>query len=433
MHTLLMDASMGMRTKPSCALTLSREPMVFTHTVSEPHIISCLEPIPGTDRVLLGKDRANIEVMSVFRHKGFTESTNLEFQSMELRSVFALCAVPCQPNHVHASFNNFITTLDLEAQQIIANFVGHRLSVRCIHVNPRNPYVMATGGRDGVISMWDTRCQTTKNCLIAMHEPHKVRDVSHKQRLRATRYTPEFPACIHWSALCFPNPAPSCTLEGLSVFERVHGTPSGTAVVRSTNGGVSGLCWLNDGVTVVSSSSADGTLRVWDTRMMIPAGRAGSDGSGMQDLVIHPVAYVDTEVRDRGIASFRTNESNDYLSTLSIQGVCSVYRICDLYRTTQMTPVFSMECARGSYGVRCSWQRDVLAVPERDGCGVIQMTPSHHTFPSSVVSSSHHDVMSGDGFLEVGGGTSVEHAAWLDESTLVAAAFETGKVKVLSF
>ena len=70
-------------------------------------------------------------------------------------------------HHVpHITFQRY----DVKQGAITADFVGHEGSVKCVNVNVLNPFVIASGGRDGAVCIWDSRTAqvrlTVQRCML---------------------------------------------------------------------------------------------------------------------------------------------------------------------------------------------------------------------------------------------------------------------------
>lgn len=69
---------------------------------------------------------------------------------------------------------------DIERRAAIKHFIGHQKSVRAVRSMPQNPSVIASGGRDGWLLLYDTRENTGKNVLdnqtMADRLMHPIKD-----------------------------------------------------------------------------------------------------------------------------------------------------------------------------------------------------------------------------------------------------------------
>lgn len=109
----------------------------------------------------------------------------------------------------------------------IRNFQNHSRSVRVVVFRPKDCSVFATGGRDGRILIWDTRCN---NNVLTITKPENSINNGH------------------------PIIAPRTPGSSKRYYKPADGTNSVTALV------------FQDDNTLISCGSGDGNIRVWDLR-----------------------------------------------------------------------------------------------------------------------------------------------------------------------
>ncbi|XP_068215363.1 protein lethal(2)denticleless-like [Palaemon carinicauda] len=152
----------------------------------------------------------------------------IEGHQIHGNAIYEVCWIPGTSEFVSASGDQsaaILTVRDDGSVEKVLSLLGHSRSVKTVHVNPFDPYVIATGGRDGSIIIWDKRCK-----------PH---------------YRADDIAPAHYNQV----------LKTLSSPSVRKATQSGSSVNNSVTGVVFQLQH-----TLISSGASDGLLKIWDLR-----------------------------------------------------------------------------------------------------------------------------------------------------------------------
>ncbi|XP_067938836.1 denticleless protein homolog [Watersipora subatra] len=137
--------------------------------------------------------------------------------SVHKNAIFDLEWLPYIPRIVTASGHQIACLVDVSTQQTIDTFKGHSSSLKTIASRKTDPYVFATGGRDGCICIWDQRVARRGNLVPTSNEIK----LAHSSGSRMTR--------------------------------------------KSTSQSITGLCF-QDETTLISCASNDSCIKVWDLR-----------------------------------------------------------------------------------------------------------------------------------------------------------------------
>jgi denticleless len=132
----------------------------------------------------------------------------------------------------------------------LARFRGHTGSVKALSLSPAVPQVLASGGRDGLLLLWDGRVAAQPNAFGEAHRPvARMADAHAPPRAAAPRSRGRTPVQ--------GRPSPSVTA--------VQFLPSGSG-------------------HVLASGGVDGVVKLWDVRNtaqavgVLPSGAAGAGG-----------------------------------------------------------------------------------------------------------------------------------------------------------
>ena len=182
---------------------------------------------------------------------------------------------------VTASADRIVRMYDVNQGRITADFVGHEGSVKCVDVNMLHPHVIASGGRDGAVCIWDSR--------TAQVQTKRGREPP----LRSG----------HSPAATYHRPVATYTAAHR---DRVTGYAHSTTAVAL----------LNDGRTLLSGG-ADGEIHRWDLR-------------AKSHTKQRPPTQVATRLpkgqSPRGIASFSLDSTSNNLVVGSIDDAAFLYR-----------------------------------------------------------------------------------------------------------
>lgn len=158
----------------------------------------------------------------------------LEGEQCHLNAVFDIEWMPGDMKLVSASGDHTARLWSLTESKLVNSqiFNGHSRSVKTASFRRMDPAVFATGGRDGVIILWDIRAQLgsdmaprADNCIFSGHAGGPGTPSTHRKRTRAT---PKIP----------PN---GCSSS------------------------ITGLAFQDDN-TLISCGAGDGIVKVWDVR-----------------------------------------------------------------------------------------------------------------------------------------------------------------------
>ncbi|KFP30292.1 Denticleless protein, partial [Colius striatus] len=216
----------------------------------------------------------NLEhVLAVANEEGFvrlydTEAQNtskLIFKEWQAHSnaVFDLAWVPGEHRIVTASGDQTAKVWDVRAGELLGICKGHQCSLKSVAFSRFEKAVFCTGGRDGNIMVWDTRCNKKDGFYRQVNQISGAHNVVDKQ-------TPSKPKKKRQN------------LRGLAPL--VDFQQSVTVVL------------LQDKHTLISAGAVDGVIKVWDLRKNYAAYR--------QDPVPYKsFSYPGTSTRKLGYSS----------------------------------------------------------------------------------------------------------------------------------
>ncbi|XP_055619864.1 protein lethal(2)denticleless [Toxorhynchites rutilus septentrionalis] len=162
------------------------------------------------------------------------EERALDGEQCHMNVIFDIEWMPGNMKLVSASGDHTARLWTLTESQLVSSqiFNGHSRSVKTASFRRTDPAVFATGGRDGVIILWDIRAQLgsnmaprADNCIFSGHAGGPRTPSTHRRR---TRTTPKIPP---------------------------HGCSSS----------ITGLVFQDDN-TLISCGAGDGVIKVWDIR-----------------------------------------------------------------------------------------------------------------------------------------------------------------------
>ncbi|KFO75108.1 Denticleless protein, partial [Cuculus canorus] len=185
----------------------------------------------------------NLEhVLAVANEEGFVRlydtedqtTRNLIFKEWQAHSnaVFDLAWVPGEHRIVTASGDQTAKVWDVRAGELLGICKGHQCSLKSVAFSRFEKAVFCTGGRDGNIMVWDTRCNKKDGFYRQVNQISGAHNVVDKQ-------TPS-------------KPKKRQNLRGLAPL--VDFQQSVTVVL------------LQDEHTLISAGAVDGVIKVWDLR-----------------------------------------------------------------------------------------------------------------------------------------------------------------------
>uniref|UniRef100_A0A667XV32 Denticleless E3 ubiquitin protein ligase homolog (Drosophila) n=1 Tax=Myripristis murdjan TaxID=586833 RepID=A0A667XV32_9TELE len=148
-------------------------------------------------------------------------------------AVFDIAWVPGEASLVTASGDQMAKLWDVKSGELLGSFKGHQCSLKSVAFTQQEKAVFCTGGRDGNIMIWDTRCSKKDGFY------RQVKQISGAHN-KAERNTP---SKVKKRRSCARGMAPS-----------VDSQQSVTVVL------------FRDEHTLISSGAVDGIIKMWDLR-----------------------------------------------------------------------------------------------------------------------------------------------------------------------
>uniref|UniRef100_A0A8C4EVX8 Denticleless E3 ubiquitin n=1 Tax=Dicentrarchus labrax TaxID=13489 RepID=A0A8C4EVX8_DICLA len=155
-------------------------------------------------------------------------------------AVFDIAWVPEEPQLVTAAGDQMARLWDVKSGELLGSFKGHLCSLKSVAFAPQEKAVFCTGGRDGNIMVWDTRCSKKDGFY------RQVKQISGAHNKAETN-------------------APTKTKK------RRSGT-RGMAPSVDTQQSVT-VVLFRDQHTLISSGAVDGVVKMWDLRKNYTAHR----------------------------------------------------------------------------------------------------------------------------------------------------------------
>ena len=153
-------------------------------------------------------------------------------------AVFDLAWVDRDQRLISASGDHSLRWWDTRRALCLAEGVGHHGSVKCVDAMPGHDHIAASGGRDGVVALWDSRLQGS---------PH-----------RGLAWPASLPVATVPAAHLPPgSKAPRVTSPRAAGARRAAASPSPAAVTA--------LQFLTD-PWLLATGGTDGSVKIWDTR-----------------------------------------------------------------------------------------------------------------------------------------------------------------------
>ena len=144
---------------------------------------------------------------------------------------------------VGSADESFVRLVDVRSGASSHSFVGHQGGVSCVQWSPVCDVILASGGLDGTIRLWDIRKSGSRSCVTVLD-----RDQSFDSTTQGRGYDSSY-SHLSRKPKCSPN-------------YYLHDESNATL---SHRGAVSALSFCADGTSLVSTGM-DGKLQVWDLR-----------------------------------------------------------------------------------------------------------------------------------------------------------------------
>ncbi|KAK6297195.1 hypothetical protein J4Q44_G00317780 [Coregonus suidteri] len=148
-------------------------------------------------------------------------------------AVFDLAWVPGEASLVTASGDQMAKLWDVTSEELLGSFKGHQCSLKSVAFTQQDKAVFCTGGRDGNIMVWDTRCSKKDGFY------RQVKQISGAHN-KTDRNTPSNPK------------------------KRRPGTRGMAPSVDSQQSVT--VVLFRDEHTLISSGAVDGIIKMWDLR-----------------------------------------------------------------------------------------------------------------------------------------------------------------------
>ncbi|XP_073484511.1 denticleless protein homolog [Aquarana catesbeiana] len=182
-------------------------------------------------------------VLAVANEEGIVKLYDTECQNTERQilkdwqahsnAVFDLAWVPGEHKLVTASGDQTAKLYDVKAGELIGEFRGHQCSLKSVSFSKFEKAVFSTGGRDGNVMVWDTRCSKKDGFYRQVNQITGAHNAPDKQTpLKMKKKKP--------------------AVKGLA--PSVDSQQSVTVVL------------FQDEHTIISAGAVDGIIKMWDLR-----------------------------------------------------------------------------------------------------------------------------------------------------------------------
>ncbi|XP_043551811.1 denticleless protein homolog [Chiloscyllium plagiosum] len=183
------------------------------------------------------------QVLAVVNEEGVVRLYNTECRNKEdptcrawlahNNAVFDLAWVPGEPKLVTASGDQTAKLWDVKASELLGTFKGHQCSLKSVAFGKQETAVFCTGGRDGNIMVWDTRCSKKDGFY------RQVKQITGAHNTQAKQTPPK-------------QKKRRQSVRGLA--PSVDSQQSVTVVI------------FRDEKTLISAGAVDGVIKMWDLR-----------------------------------------------------------------------------------------------------------------------------------------------------------------------
>ncbi|OMJ18697.1 Denticleless protein-like protein [Smittium culicis] len=217
-------------------------------------------------------------------------------------SIFCFKFSICDKKIISSSADSTLSITDLETSKKIFSFRGHSNTVRTLDTHPSNQNIFISGGRDGKVSIWDSRLNNLnygEDDLFCVNPLFEIPNAHLLPTYAPTKYSKALNSPLKKTPNKKRLPKPS------------FGTPPG----------ITSTLFLPCGNKICSSSSENGIINFFDLRNI------GSNLKLSHDT-LNPISQKDSaqygktdhklDDRSRGVASMSLSPKNYKLYSFSI-------------------------------------------------------------------------------------------------------------------
>lgn len=169
---------------------------------------------------------------------------------------------------------------DLQTQDAVTRFKnGHSSSIKVAIFDPTKPALCATGGRDGTIAIWDSRCHGSRGSVLSWYESQ--------------------------------DPIRYCGHPPTAILQNVHGRPIVPKVASKSLPPVSitAMLYKHDG-QLVTACAANSQLKTWDLRYARGLNSSWREFPLLEDLSIpRPSRLLAEEKLHQGVSGLAESSS----------------------------------------------------------------------------------------------------------------------------